>query len=196
MLARRFHTRAAGAAALALTVTVALALTVTVMLIAPAGAEAQATGSPEGLFLGFGGGWARGAARVGGETGRASGGALAGQMAIVKGGWRRGALDVQYEPFLVPNPVRSEHYSALNVTLLGYLGPLGLGLGYQTRFWGGDDPWVPSDGGLTLMVSGGPGPLVWRGWVMQPDFFWRGAAGIEIGTSSVGVRVILGRIVG
>jgi hypothetical protein len=118
-------------------------------------------------------------------------------MAGVKSnGFRNFSIDLQIEPFEVQNPQRDERYSSLSVVVSGYLGPVGLGLGWQQRTWSGTDVWVESDGGIALQLTAALPELPVGSWAASPDAFVRLSGGDEISTTSLGLRVLFGRLVG
>lgn len=169
---------------------VALVLTATPL-------AAQAENGRRGVFLGGGIALAQGSTEIGGDTGRKFGVGFMGIVAGMKSnGLRNFSIEVQVEPFGVKNPQRDERYSSVSAVVSGYLGPVGLGLGWQQRSWTGTDVWVESDGGIALQVTVAL-PLVPVGsWAASPDAFLRLSGGDEIATSSFGVRVPFGRLVG
>lgn len=177
-----------------------------VALVAAAGAPlvAQSSASEPGaapetvdtrrIFVGAGPSFAQAGTSVGGATGSKAGLGFGGTIARVKpSGYRSLSLDVQYEPFEVQNPQRDERFSSVSFVVSGYLGPLGLGLGWQQRLWSGGDIWVESDGWIALQVTLAAPVGAWRGWGLAPELFLRLAGGDEISTSSFGARVMVGR---
>jgi hypothetical protein len=197
---RRERPRPRGPSGVTWVLVLALGATASAGVAAQAAPENQAQdveGSdrqPAAIFFGVGGGFSQGTAKVSGSTGRASAFAYTFVLGGVQGRRRLFTLEVHNEPFEVPNPVRAEHFSSLAVIVSGYLGPLGLGLGYQNRSWGGEDPWVDTDGGIAVQFTLAPIVADWRGWAVSPDFYMRFSGGDEIATSSMGVRVMLGRL--
>jgi hypothetical protein len=150
-----------------------------------------------GLFLGGGVNFTQGSTKIGGDTGSKFGVGFTGIMAGVKSdGFRNFSIDLQIEPFEVQNPQRDERYSSLSVVVSGYLGPVGLGLGWQQRTWSGTDVWVESDGGIALQLTAALPELPVGSWAASPDAFVRLSGGDEISTTSLGLRVLFGRLVG
>lgn len=107
-------------------------VTVFLLMVAPAGPAAgqQDVGPDSGdpsrarTYIGLTGGFAQGSATVAGSTGRETGFAYGLQLGVIRNGRRSFALDVQIEPFRVPNLERPEHFASVNVTAMGYLGPV------------------------------------------------------------------------
>ena len=150
-----------------------------------------------GTFLGGGVALALGSTSVSGDTGRKAGVAFQGIVAQVKrNGLRRFSVDLQYEPFKVQNPRRDERYSSFSAIASGYLGLLGVGIGWQERFWSGSDVWVRSDGGIAFQFMLAAPMLPVGGWEVSPALFVRLSGWNEIATSAVGLRVPFGRLSG
>ena len=159
----------------------------------PLAAQEEAGGRE--AFLGGGIGLARGSTKVGGDSGSTFGVGFLGVFTVVKNnGFRLFSLEVEVEPFAVQNPQRDERYSSISVVAGGYLGPVGLGLGWQHRSWSGTDVWRNSDGGLAVQFMAALPLVAFGDWAISPDLFLRLAAGSEISTTGFGVRVPFGRI--
>lgn len=157
----------------------------------------QRTDTRRGTFLGGGFAAAHGSTKIGGETGRKTGIGFLGMIAGIKSnGLRSFSVDVQYEPFKVQNPQRDERYSSFSIVASGYLGPIGLGIGWQQRSWAGSDVWTSSDGGIALQLTAAAPLISIGGLAVSPDLFVRLSGGDEIATSSFGLRVPFGRLRG
>lgn len=183
----------------AIAITLLLALTMAPTAVAArqvslASPPDTATEVDSGVLFAGGAGFANGSAKVAGSTGSEAGLAWTFMLAGQKNGWRTFSAELQVEPFDVPNTQRAEQFSSVNVIVSGYLGPLGLGLGYQRRSWGGEDVWVDSDGGVSIQITLAPKMIRRGGWAISPDLFMRFSSGDEIGTSSLGARVLVGRL--
>jgi len=157
----------------------------------------QPTDTRRGTFLGGGIAVAHASTKIGGETGRETGIGFLGMIAGIKSnGFRSFSVDVQYEPFKVQSPKRDERYSSFSVVASGYLGPIGLGIGWQQRSWAGSNVWVKSDGGIALQLTAAAPLISIGGLAVSPDLFLRLSGGDEVATSSFGLRVPFGRLTG
>ena len=65
--------------------------------------------------------------------------------------------------------------------------------GPESRFWGGDNPYVDSDWGPALGLTLTTPLLELGDWLVSSELVWRGSGGDEITTSVVGLRVFFGR---
>ncbi|HSM04646.1 MAG TPA: hypothetical protein VK858_08480 [Longimicrobiales bacterium] len=132
---------------------------------------------------------------MGGASDGAFGVGFLGVFTVVRtNGFRLFSFEVEVEPFKVQNPQRDERYSSISVLAGGYLGPVGLGLGWQHRSWSGSDVWRDSDGGLAVQFMAALPLVAFGNWALSPDVFLRLAGGSEISTTGFGVRVPFGRI--
>lgn len=142
----------------------------------------------------IGAGFARGGLDIpnwGAGYGYGYGPVLVLQVSKVKRPWRTWALELQVEPFKTPNVVNSEHFRAVTLLAQRYFGPLALGVGIQSRNWGGEHSVVSSDGGPALGIGLAPKVIDLGSITVTGDVVWRVSGGDEIVTSLVGLRAMI-----
>lgn len=139
---------------------------VAVSLCCAAGSAAAQSRIPP---LGIGAGVMRSTMSAGGNAGSRSGAAVHATL---------GFLELGYQPFATPNPVRAERFTALWVLVgpvirAGRHGRVRPQAGVQQRWWSGSDPWVAQDRGLALGLVAGRDIHLASGWVLTPELVWR-----------------------
>lgn len=157
----------------------------------PLPAQGPPTGPRSTLAVGLGLGSS--AMSAGGTHSEASG-----LLALLRFQRRALALELEFHPYAVPNPVGDERFRAL-YALAGVRLPLGANLyllpsvGLQLRFWSGSQRVTASDRGLALGAALGASFPLDAKTTLNPELAYR-AASIEF-KGSVSTHALTARLV-
>lgn len=176
-------------------------LALSLLLACAAMPRSTAAQSPTGWYVGGGAGFGWGTLSLtdDSETGKASGVVLLGQAGLSRDGRRTWGLQVEAQPFRVPNPLLDERFRVVRASLGGsFFSPfyVASGIGVEWRSWDGAERARDHETALLLTASLGRyvpvGPVT-----LLPEVSWShspvGRAGIGSG-AGVSVRLSVLRL--